>query len=111
MIPEKGVKPALGSCGDSARVEEEKPESRAVFGLEIERIARATAEVYGKPLEELKRKRRGEVNEARSMAMYLCQTLGGHKHSEKRAKGRLAPLLLTVRIASRSGGAPSSTGR
>jgi chromosomal replication initiation ATPase DnaA len=38
--------------------------------------------VYGKPLEELRRKRRGEENEARSMAMYLCRSLGGHRHSE-----------------------------
>ncbi len=68
--------------GESARVEEEKPESRRVFGLGIEEIARATARVYGKRLEELRRKRRGQENEARSMAIYLCRTLGGHKHSE-----------------------------
>jgi putative transposase len=68
--------------GDRARVEEEKPESRRVFGFGVEQIARVTAKVYGKPLEELRRKRRGEENEARSMAMYLCRTLGGHKHSE-----------------------------
>ena len=68
--------------GDGARVEEEKPESRRVFGLGIEQIVRVTAKVYGKPLEELRRKRRGEENEARSMAMYLCRSLGGHKHSE-----------------------------
>jgi REP element-mobilizing transposase RayT len=68
--------------GDRARVEEEKPESRRVFGLGVEQIARATAKAYGKPLDELKRKRRGAENEARSMAMYLCRSLGGHKHSE-----------------------------
>src|SRR3989304_6317848 len=68
--------------GDRARVEEEKPESRRVFGLGIEEIARATARVYGKRLEELRRKRRGEENEARSMAMYMCRMLGGHKHGE-----------------------------
>jgi hypothetical protein len=28
-------------------VEEEKPESRRVFGLEVEEIARVTARVYG----------------------------------------------------------------
>jgi len=33
--------------GDRARVEEEKPESRKVFGLGVEEIARATARVYG----------------------------------------------------------------
>ena len=68
--------------GERARVEDEKPESRRVFGLGIEEIARVTARVYGKRLEELRRKRRGEENEARSMAMYLCRMLGGHKHGE-----------------------------
>src|SRR5258706_11497302 len=48
----------------------------------VEQIARVTAKAYGKPLEELRRKRRGEQNEARSMAMYLCRSVGGHKHSE-----------------------------
>ena len=68
--------------GERARVEDEKPESRRVFGLGIEEIARVTARVYGKRLEELRRKRRGEENEARSMAMYMCRMLGGHKHGE-----------------------------
>lgn len=68
--------------GHRARVEAEKPESRKVFALEVEEIARVTAKVYGKRLEELRRSRRGEVNEARSMAIYLSRTLGGHKHSE-----------------------------
>jgi REP element-mobilizing transposase RayT len=68
--------------GDRARVDEEKPESRQVFGLGVEEIARATARVYGKQWSNLRRSRRGETNEARSMAMYLARTLGGHKHSE-----------------------------
>ena len=83
--------------GDRARVEEEKPESRRVFGLGLEQIARVTAKVYGKPLEELRRKRRGEQNEARSMAMYLCRTLGGHKHSEI---GRVLGLEKTSSVSS-----------
>jgi chromosomal replication initiation ATPase DnaA len=53
--------------------------------------------VYGKPLEELRRKRRGEENEARSMAMYLCRTLGGHKHSDI---GRLLGLEKTSSVSS-----------
>lgn len=73
------VKEKLGERG---KVEEEKPESRRVFGLGIEEIARVTAKVYGKRLEELRRKRRGEENQARSMAIYMCRMLGGHKHSE-----------------------------
>ena len=83
--------------GDGARVEEEKPESRRVFGLGVEEIARVTARVYRKRLEELRRSRRGEVNEARSMAMYLCRTLGGHKHSEI---GRVLGLEKTSSVSS-----------
>ncbi|MBI2089114.1 MAG: transposase [Deltaproteobacteria bacterium] len=83
--------------GERARVEEEKPESRRVFGLGLEQIARATAKVYGRRLEELKRKRRGEQNEARSMAMYLCRSLGGHKHSEI---GRVLGLEKTSSVSS-----------
>ena len=45
-------------------------------------MVRATARVYGKGVEDLRRKRRGEENEARSMAMHLSRVLGGHKHSE-----------------------------
>ena len=83
--------------GDGARVEEEKPESRIVFGLGVEEIARATARVYRKRLEELRRSRRGEENEARSMAMYMCRTLGGHKHSEI---GRVLGLEKTSSVSS-----------
>jgi REP element-mobilizing transposase RayT len=68
--------------GDRVKVEQDKPESRRVFGLEIGEVVRATAKVYGKAVEELRRKRRGEENEARSMAMYLSRVLGGHEHSE-----------------------------
>jgi len=67
---------------DRARVEEQKPESRKVIGIEVGEIARVTATVYGKQLEELGRKGRGEENEARSIAMYLYWSLGGHKLSE-----------------------------
>ena len=86
-----------GRLGDRAKVEEEKPESRRVFGLGVEEIARVTARVYGKRLEELRRKRRGEENEARSMAMYLCRTLGGHRHSEI---GRVLGLEKTSSVSS-----------
>jgi REP element-mobilizing transposase RayT len=83
ILGDKGfIEWVRGKLGNKARVEEEKPESRRIFGLGIEEIARATARVYGKPVEELRRKRRGEENEARDMAMYLCRTLGGHRHSE-----------------------------
>ncbi len=83
--------------GDRAWVEEQKPESRKVFGIEVEEIARVTARVYGKQLEELGRKGRGEENEARSMAMYLCWSLGGHKHSEI---GRVLGLEKTSSVSS-----------
>lgn len=62
--------------GDRARVEQDKPESRRVFGFGVEEIARVTAKVYGKGVEELRRRRRGEQNEARSMAIYLSRVLG-----------------------------------
>ena len=63
-------------------MEEEKPESRRVFGLELEAIVGATAWEYGKEVEELKRRRRGEENEARMVAIYLGRQLGAHKHEE-----------------------------
>jgi REP element-mobilizing transposase RayT len=68
--------------GQRAKVEEEKPQSRRVFGLGLQEIVGATARVYGKRIEELGKKRRGYENEARAMAMYLCRTLGGHKLTE-----------------------------
>ncbi len=85
-------KPVLGSktfierirekLGDNARVDQEKPESRRVFGLEIERIVEATARDYGEGVGELKRRKRGEENEPRMVAIYLSRQLGGHKHGE-----------------------------
>ena len=68
--------------GERAKVEEEKPQSRRVFGLGLEEIVRATARVYGKRVAELGKKRRGHENEARALAMYLCRTLGGYKLTE-----------------------------
>ena len=57
-------KPVLGSkafierirekLGDKARVEAEKPQSRQIFGIEIEAIVGATAREYGKRVEELR---------------------------------------------------------
>ncbi len=64
------------------RVEEEKPESRRVFGLEMGDILRATAKCYGVEIEQIGLKKRGEGNEARAMAMYLCRKLGGYKLTE-----------------------------
>ena len=85
-------KPVLGSqeftvrvkdrLGDKARVEPEKPESRRVFGVDLEAIVEATAREYGKGVEELKRRKRGGQNEARMVAIYLGRQLGGHKHEE-----------------------------
>ena len=85
-------KPVLGSkefigrvrerLGDKARVEQEKPESRRIFGVELEQIVEATAREYGKEVEELKRRKRGGENEARMVAIYLGRHLGGHKHEE-----------------------------
>jgi len=80
-------KPVLGSkvfigrvkerLGDKARVEQEKPESRRIFGLDLEEIVEATAREYGKEVEGLKRRKRGRENEARMVAIYLGRQLGG----------------------------------
>ena len=80
----KEKKPGEGQrrLGDKARVEEEKPESRRIFGLDLEEIVVATAREHGKGVEELKRRRRGGENEARMVAIYLGRQLGGHKHEE-----------------------------
>ena len=68
--------------GDRARVGEEKPESRRVFGLRVEEIARVTARVYGKRLEELRRKRRGGGERGTVHGDVSVSDLGGHRHSE-----------------------------
>ena len=68
--------------GNRGKVDENQPDSKKVFALEIAEVVGATARVYGKRVEDLRRKRRGEENEARSMAMHLSRVLGGHKHSE-----------------------------
>ena len=85
-------KPVLGSkefigrvkerLGDKARVEQDKPESRRVFRLELGDIVRATVREYGTEVEELKRRKRGGENEVRMVAIYLGRQLGGHKHEE-----------------------------
>ena len=85
-------KPVLGSkefigrvkerLGDKARVEQEKPQSRRIFGVDLEKIVEATAREYGKGVEELKQRKRGGENEARMVAIYLGRHLGGHKHEE-----------------------------
>ena len=85
-------KPVLGSkefigrvkqrLGDKARVEEEKPESRRLFSPGLDEIMEATAREYGKGVEELKRRKRGGENEARTVAIYLGRQLGGHRHEE-----------------------------
>ena len=77
------VERVMEKIGDKARVEAEKPESRAVFAPGIEEIVRATAKEYGKGVEEIKgRRKRGEENEARMMAIYLSRELGGHRQME-----------------------------
>lgn len=65
--------------GGRGQVEEEKPESRRVFGVTMEEIIVSTAEVYGVTVEQIVRSRRGEENEARAVAVYLGRQIGGHK--------------------------------
>ncbi len=110
-------KPVLGSkefigrvkerLGDKARVDQEKPESRRIFGVELEEIVAATAREYGKGVEELKRRKRGGENEARMVAIYLGRHLGGHRHEEigkavgldKTSSASSAYLLMKGRVA------------
>ena len=42
----------------------------------------ATAREYGKRVDELQRRKLGEENEARMVAIYLSRQLGEHKHGE-----------------------------
>ncbi len=86
------VRPILGTkefvqwvverLGDQGKVDREKPESRQVFSVELEQIIKATAKYYGKTVGDLRKKRRGEYNEARVMAVYLCRQLGGYRLTE-----------------------------
>ncbi len=76
------VQRVMRKIGERAKMKEEKPESRRVFRYEIEEIMEATARVYGKAVRELRKTRRGQENEARAMAMYLCRRLGGYKLTE-----------------------------
>jgi len=68
--------------GERAQPKDEIPQSRSVFAPALEAIVSATATAYGKETEELRKPRRGVVNEARGMAIYLCRALGGHKLSQ-----------------------------
>ena len=65
--------------GNQAKIDREKPDSRQVFSIELEQIVKATAKYYGKTLGDLRKKRRGEYNEARVMVVYLCRQLGGYR--------------------------------
>ncbi len=76
------VRRVVERLGDRAKVDREKPESRQVFSVELERIVKATAKYYGKTLGDLRKRRRGEDNEARGMAVYLCRQLGGYRLTE-----------------------------
>jgi len=68
--------------GKRREIDGEQPERRRVFGLEIDEIVEVTAKYYGVTIEQLGVKRRGEANEARAMAMYLCRRVGGYKLTE-----------------------------
>ena len=97
--------------GIKARVEQEKPESRRVFGLELGEIVEATAQEYGKGVEELRRRTRGAENEARMVAIYLSRHLGGHRHEDigkavgldKTSSVSSAYLLMKGRVAKEKG--------
>jgi len=85
-------KPILGSkafierilekLGDKAQGDDDKPESRQVFTLALDKIITATAREYGVEASDLRRRKRGAGNEARMVAISLARQLGGHTHGE-----------------------------
>ena len=76
------VQRVMERIGNKGEAEEVRAEARRVFGWEIGEIVGATARYYGKTIGQMGVKRRGEPNEARAMAMYLCRKLGGYKLRE-----------------------------
>lgn len=84
-------------------MDKEKPQSRHVFGLESEEIVGAPVREYGKEVHELKRRKRGEQNEARMVAIYLSRQLGGHKHGEIGKVVGLDPRVASLRAVEKVG--------
>jgi REP element-mobilizing transposase RayT len=76
------IERVIEKLGGLARIEPDKPQSRQVFGLEIDKIIKATAQEYDTTEEDMKRRRGAGHNEARLVAIYLSRQLGGHKHQE-----------------------------
>ena len=66
---------------DLKNLSERQLRRRAFAQPSIEQIVRAVAEHYDVVAHEIRQSRRGERNEARWVAMHLCQTLGDHSLS------------------------------
>ncbi len=60
----------------------EVPEAKAYLRPDVRTCLEAVGQVYGRGREELFRSRRGQRNEARAMAMYVCRRLAGMKLKE-----------------------------
>jgi putative transposase len=55
---------------------------RRYLAISIKRCIRAVGSAYGTDEEKIKNSRRGERNEARQVAMYICREAGGYRHRE-----------------------------
>jgi len=84
--------PVLGSLGfrewikgriRKSRVDpREIPEAKPYLRVDLEECLKVVSRVYGVEEKELMRSRRGQRNEARAMAMYLCRKMGRMKQEE-----------------------------
>jgi hypothetical protein len=60
----------------------EVPEAKLYIRFDVKRCLEVVGRVYGNREEDLKMGRRGQRNEARAMAMYVCRRLCGMKQEE-----------------------------
>lgn len=60
----------------------EVPEAKLYIRPDFKTCLEVVGRVYGSGKDELMRSRRGQRNEARVMAMYLCRRVAGMKHEE-----------------------------
>jgi putative transposase len=84
--------PVMGSKGFVEKVRrwvgrrsgelKEVPQAKRYIRPDAKTCLDVVGRVYGRGEEELKRSRRGERNEARSMAMYVCRKVAGMKQEE-----------------------------
>jgi chromosomal replication initiation ATPase DnaA len=89
---EKEPQPVMGSEGFMAKIRrwmgrgakdfKKIPEANRYLRLDVKVCLEAVGWVYGKEEATLRRTRRGERNEARAIAIYVCRKMGGLKQEE-----------------------------